>query len=143
VIAVDTSFLVALTLHEHPGHAGCRLLFEDEIVGGTATMAVAAQALAEFCHVVTDERRFEHPLPMTDALDLCEQWWTAQESRTVVVDADVGVLFLAWMREFRLERKRLLDTLLAATYHRAGVTRLASTKWRDFAVFGVFDPVPL
>jgi hypothetical protein len=59
------------------------------------------------------------------------------------VDGEVGVLFLAWMDEFRLGRKRLLDTLLAATYHRAGVERLASTNWRDFAVYGVFELVPL
>jgi predicted nucleic acid-binding protein len=141
VIGVDTSFFVALAIREHPGHDRCRALFEDEIVGGTATMAVAAQVLTEFCHVVTDERRFEVPLAMADALDLCEQWWTAQESRPVTVDSDVGALFLAWMREFRLGRTRLLDTLLAATYHRAGVARLASTNWRDFAVFGSFELV--
>lgn len=141
MIGVDTSFLVALAVREHPGHERSRELFEKEIVGGTATMAIAAQALTEFCHVVTDERRFERPLTIADAVDVCEQWWNAQECRAVTVDGDVGVLFLAWMREFRLGRKRLLDTLLAATYHRAGVTRLASTNWRDFAVFGVFDLV--
>ena len=141
MIGVDTSYLVALAIREHPHHDRSRALFEDEIVGGTATMAVAAQVLAEFCHVVTDERRFERPLAMTDAVDLCEQWWTAQESRPVTVDADIGSLFLAWMHEHRLGRKRLLNTLLAATYHRAGVVRLASTNWRDFTVFGVFEVV--
>lgn len=43
------------------------------------------------------------------------------------------------MREHRLGRKRLLDTLLAASYHRAGVRRIATTDWRDFAVYGVFE----
>jgi predicted nucleic acid-binding protein len=143
VIGVDTSFLVGLAVRGHPSHDRSRAVFDEEIVGGTATMAVAAQVLAEFCHVVTDERRFEHPLAMAEALDLCEQWWNAQEARAVTVDDEVGVLFLAWIREFRLGRKRLLDTLLAATYHRAGVDRLASTNWRDFAVFGVFELVQL
>jgi predicted nucleic acid-binding protein len=143
VIGVDTSYLVALAIREHPVHDRSQALFDDEIVGGTATMAVAAQVLAEFCHVVTDKRRFEHPLTMPDALDLCEQWWTAQETRPVTVDGDVGSLFLAWMREFRLGRKRLLDTMLAATYHRAGIERLASTNWRDFTVFGVFEVVQM
>jgi hypothetical protein len=42
-------------------------------------MAVAAQALAEFCQVVTDPRRFERPLDMPEALELCELWWHAEE----------------------------------------------------------------
>lgn len=143
MIGLDTSFLVALAAREHADHERCQAVFEEEIVGRSASMCLAAQALAEFTHVITDERRFEHPLRVSDALDLCEQWWHADECRPAPVDAEVGALFLAWMRQFRLGRKRLLDTLLAATYHRAGATRVATTNWRDFATFGVFDVVLL
>jgi predicted nucleic acid-binding protein len=141
VIGVDTSFLVGLAVREHPAHRRCLEVFETEIQGRTASMALAAQVLAEFCHVVTDPRRFERPLEMFDALELCEQWWNAEECRPVPVDAEVGALFLTWMHEHRLGRKRLLDTILAASYHRAGVTRLATTDWRDFERYGVFEVV--
>jgi hypothetical protein len=40
-----------------------------------------------------------------------------------------------------LGRKRLLDTLLAATYHQAGVQSLLTTNPGDFVVFGVFTCV--
>jgi predicted nucleic acid-binding protein len=143
VIGVDTSFLVALAVSEHPSHRRSWDLFEAEILGGMATMALAAQPLAEFCHVVTDPRRFERPLEMSDALELCGRWWDAQECRVVEVDGEVGSLFVTWMHRFRLGRKRLLDTLLAATYHRAGVTRLATTDWRDFETYGVFEIVKI
>lgn len=139
MIGVDTSFLVALSVREHPSHGKATDLFEREIVGGAGTMALAAPALAEFCHVITDPRRFEHPLGMSEALDLCEQWWNAQECRTVPTDSEAGALFLAWMVRFKLGRKRLLDTLLAATYYSGGVVRLASTDWRDFETYGVFE----
>jgi len=139
MIGLDTSFLVGLAVREHPTHEACLRLFEREIVGGSATMAIATQVLAEFCHVVTDPRRFERPLDMADALELCESWWNARECRQVAVDAEVGALFLTWMHVFRLGRKRLLDTLLAATYHRAGVRRLAAGDWRDFELYGVFE----
>jgi predicted nucleic acid-binding protein len=139
VIGVDTSYLVGLAVREHAAHGRCWSLFEAEIAGGTATMAVAPQVLAEFCHVVTDPRRFERPLDMPAALELCEQWWNAQECRPVALDAEVGSLFLTWMHELRLGRKQLLDTLLAACYHRAGVRRLATSNWRDFARYGVFQ----
>lgn len=139
MIGADTSFLVGLAVREHPAHGSCWELFEQEILSGDGTLALAAQVLAEFCHVVSDGRRFERPLAMSEALELCEQWWNARECRLVVVDAEVGSLFLTWMREHKLGRKNLLDTLLAATYHRAGVRRLATTDWRDFERYGVFE----
>ena len=141
MIGLDTSFLIGLAIREHDSHARCLKVFEDEIRAGTATMALAPQVLAEFCHVVTDPRRFERPLEMADALELCEQWWGAQECRQIVVDTEVGTLLLRWMVDFRLGRKRLLDTLLAATYHRAGVVRLAASDWRDFQRYGVFEVI--
>lgn len=139
MIGVDTSYLVALAVREHPSHPACWRLLEAEIVGRTASMAIAPQVLTEFCHVVTDSRRFERPLDMPAALELAEAWWNADECRPVPVDAEVGALFLTWMHELGLGRKRLLDTLLAASYHRAGVRRLATTDWRDFARYGVFE----
>lgn len=139
MIGVDTSFLVGLAAKEHPAHAACWALFESEILGGEGRMAIAPQVLAEFCHVITDGRRFERPLGMAEAVELSEQWWHSRECRPVAVDAEAGSLFLAWMAEHGLGRKRLLDTLLAATYYRAGVERLATTDWRDFARYGVFE----
>jgi predicted nucleic acid-binding protein len=143
MIGLDTSFLVGLAIREHPARPACRRLFEEDILGGTATMAIAPQVLAEFCHIVTDPRRFERPLDMPEALDMCTLWWNAEECRQVPVDAEAGTLFLTWMRSFDLGRKRLLDTLLAASYYRAGVQRLATTDWRDFATYGVFELEPL
>lgn len=102
-------------------------------------MAVTAQVLAEFAHVVTDPHRFERPLEMTEAVEMCDQWWNAQECRTVHSDFEAGALFLTWVDELRLGRKRLLDTLLAASLHSACVRRIAATDWRDFDVFGVFE----
>lgn len=139
MIGVDTSFLVALSVREHPSHEKATRLFEKEMKGGHGTMALAAQVLAEFCHVITDRRRFERPLEMSEALDMCEQWWNAQECMTVPVEDEAGALFFTWMVDFKLGRKRLLDTLLAATYYSAGIVRLASTDWRDFATYGVFE----
>jgi predicted nucleic acid-binding protein len=91
--------------------------------------------------VITDARRFERPLAMTEAIELCETLWNAAECRPVAAGADAGALFLTWMHEHALGRKRLLDTLLAATLHAAGVERLATTDWRDFEVYGAFDLV--
>ena len=46
--------------------------------------------------------------------------------------------FLAWLQQYSLGRKRLLDTLLAATYKEAGILSLLTTNTADSTVFGVF-----
>jgi len=76
---------------------------------------------------------------MPDVLALCRQWWQAEECRVVEPNAHSLPLFLDWLRHHRLGRKRVLDTLLAANYHSAGIQRIATTDWRDFHIFGVFE----
>lgn len=139
MIALDTSFLVGLTIREHPAHANCLQLFETSIVGIPSSAAICAQIMGEFAHVVTDPKRFSQPLTMPDALAICRQWWQAEECRVVEPSAHSFPLFLDWMRRHRLGRKRVLDTLLAANYHSAGIQRIATTDWRDFHIFGVFE----
>jgi len=139
VIGLDTSYLVALTIREHPAHDASLQLFNEEIRNRDGSMALTPQVLAEYSHVITDSRRFEHPLQMDEALEHCDQWWHSRECYQVSATSEATAVFLGWMTEFRLGRKQLLDTLLAASYYCAGVTRLATTNWRDFNRYGVFE----
>ena len=139
MIGLDTSVLVALAIRDHPLHGRAWVLFEDEIVGRDGAMALAPQVLTEFAHVVTDPRRFERPLSVPDALAIAERWWGARECRQVRTGRPSVAIFLDWMTLHGLGRKRLLDTMLAATYRAEGVERLATTDWRDFEVFGEFE----
>jgi predicted nucleic acid-binding protein len=141
MIGLDTSALVAITVREHAAHPEAWRWYVDEIRGREGAVALAPQVLTEYAHVVTDPRRFERPLSMEEALALTARWWHARECRQVPASGDAVAIFLDWMGEHRLGRKRLLDTMLAASYRAAGVTRLASTDWRDFAVYGAFEVV--
>ena len=135
---LDTGFLVAVEVLEHADH----LVARDSLVRRLATgdsVAIAPQVLAEFIHIVTDARRFTQPLNITSAIQLAEQWWTAQEVVPVFPGGDATRQFLSWLLQFRLGRKRLLDTLLGATYVQAGVSSILTTNPADFAVFGVFQ----
>lgn len=143
MIGLDTSFLVGLTIREHPAHADCLKLFENGIRGMQSSAAICAQILGEFAHVVTDPRRFSQPLEMDQALEICSQWWHAGECRIIEPTPHSFPLFVNWMQRHRLGRKRVLDTLLAANYHSAGIKRIATTDWRVFQVFGVFEVVHL
>lgn len=134
---LDTGFLVAAEVREHAEHADARGTLARLLSAGDL-IAIAPQVLAEFIHIVTDPRRFAQPLDMTAARQLAEQWWTAREVVRVFPDDAATRQFLAWLQQFSLGRKRLLDTLLAATYLQAGIPSLLTTNPTDFGVFGAF-----
>jgi predicted nucleic acid-binding protein len=134
---MDTGFLVAAEVLEHHDHVAARETLARLIAAGDL-VAIAPQVLAEFIHIVTDHRRFAQPLDMRAALRLAEQWWTAREITRVFPEHAATWQFLSWLAEFSLGRKRLLDTLLAATYKQAGIHSLLTTNPTDFALFGEF-----
>lgn len=134
---LDTGFLVAAEVVEHADHAAARTAIARLVSAGDV-IAIAPQVLAEFIHIVTDPRRFTNPLDMMAARQLAEQWWTARDVAAVFPNDGATRRFLSWLQQFSLGRKRLLDTLLAATYHQAGIQSLLTTNPADFAVFGYF-----
>ena len=134
---LDTSFLVAVEVDSHGEHAVCRARFQRLLKAGD-TFSLAPQILAEFIHVVTDPRRFASPLTPEQAVGRSEIWWNAAEVVHVFPTAESTLLFLGWLEEFRLGRKRLLDTMLASTLQASGVTSILTLNRDDFAVFGGF-----
>jgi len=135
---IDTSFLVQVEVLEHPGHASARAVLE-QLLDESGAFAIAPQVLAEFIHVTTDRRRFERPLDVRAARLRAERWWNAKEVVRVFPTERAVALFHTWLGEFRLGRKRLLDTMLAATYCASDVASIVSTNARDFRVFGCFS----
>lgn len=138
ICGIDSSFLVAAELVEHPDHVSTRAMVTECVARG-AQFALAPQGLAEFMHVATDTRRFANPPTMGQAMNLAERWWTAREVMTIFPANTAVTQFLNWMHAHQLGRKRILDTLLAATYLQAGATSLLTLNARDFAVLGCFQ----
>ena len=101
--------------------------------------ALCPQVLSEFLHVATDGDRFSNPLTMTQALSRAEWWRAVKECRWLHPNDAAVELFLEWMAAHRLGRKRVLDTMLAATYASLGVSRLATLNPGDFRLFNRFD----
>lgn len=137
---IDTDFLVAAEIRDHPFHGQADALLRYLLEDGH-DFALAPQTLAEFVHIVTDPRRMPKPLTMAEAIDRAEHWWEAEEVLRVFPDGQAVTDFLAWIVRHQLGRKRLLDTMLAATFRRTGVKRLITNNERDFRVFGCFEIV--
>jgi predicted nucleic acid-binding protein len=134
---LDTGFLVAAEVTEHADHADARSTLA-RLLGAGDHIAIAPQVLTEFVHIVTEPRRFTRPLDMAAAWQLADQWWTAREAVHIFPDGGATRLFRDLLVRFSLGRKRLLDTLLAATYRQFTIQSLLTTNPSDFGVFGVF-----
>lgn len=137
---LDTDFLVACEIVDHPFHPSADALLQKLLAEGH-DFAIAPQTLAEFIHIVTDPRRMPVPLVATDAISRAEQWWQAAEVVRVFPDGNSVTDFFAWLRRYQLGRKRLLDTLLAASYRNAKVTKMITNNARDYEVLGAFEVV--
>ena len=118
-------------------HEKARSRFQKLLKAGD-TFTLSPQILAEFIHVVTDSRRFSSPLPFEQAVARAEIWWNAAEVLHVFPSTESTLLFLGWLDEHKLGRKRLLDTLLASSLQANGVTSLLTLNSADFTVFGNF-----
>jgi len=137
---IDTDFLVAAEIRDHPFHAQADALLQSLLKDGH-DFAVVPQTLAEFIHIVTDGKRMPQPLTMAGAVARAEHWWHAEEVVRVFPEGQAVTNFLVWLTRYQLGRKRLLDTMLAASFQNAGVTRLLTNNEKDFKVLGVFECV--
>jgi predicted nucleic acid-binding protein len=135
---LDTSFLVAIEVSSHEKHKSSYAKFHKLLKAGE-TFSLTPQILAEFIHVVTDPKRFSSPLTLEQAVERAEFWWNASEIVHVFPTAESTLIFLGWLEEHKLGRKRLLDTLLASTLQANGITSLLTLNLTDFAVFGTFS----
>ena len=138
----DTSLLVAHEVAGHARHPGVRQRIR-ELKNSGESFALAAQVVTEFVHIVTDAKRFSAPLTMEQALQRARAWWDSPDVERVEPDDDAVKWFLDAMAKHHLGRKRVLDTMLAATYRSAGVMSLLTLDAADFAVFGEFSCVPM
>ena len=140
MIGLDCNILVQLAFADHPANAKTLAAVQIETDKGEK-LVVPSLVVAEFLHVVTDNRRFDPPLTMIEALDWIDEFLKNPAVGPLEPTEASIAETLRWMRQFKLGRKRILDTQLAAILHGAGVRRLLTSNPADFAVFDVLETV--
>ena len=135
---LDCNILVQLALLDHPANTRTVAAVQAEAQRGSR-LVFPPLVINEFLHVITDERRFNPPLTMIEALDWVANFLTNPAVSVLEPTPESLRQTLHWMRQFHLGRKRILDTHLAAVFHTAGVHRLLTSNPGDFAVFGALE----
>ena len=139
IIVLDTDVLVHWLMAGAPHHRVVRAWVEQEIAERESQLGLTAQVVCELVHVVSDERRFATPMPMSDAIARARDLWVAPEVVRLMPGPECMLRTLSLLRQHQLGRKRVLDTMLAATIETAGLTRLATLNERDYRVFSFLE----
>jgi predicted nucleic acid-binding protein len=140
---LDTNVLVYAHVAALPEHAAVREFLAGQLARRDITLFVTSSVLHEFVHVVTDPRRFEPPVTMSEALALARLYLGRANVACVPTDAQALAETFDLVERHRLGRKRLADTLLAVTLLRHGVRQLVTCNRADFEVFSslqLLDP---
>jgi predicted nucleic acid-binding protein len=132
---IDTNVLVYAHMAALPEHGVVREYLSGQLARTDVTLVVTPSVLHEFVHVVTDPRRFEPPVGMPEALALARLYVDRANVQCVATDAEALLEAFALVDRHRLGRKRLADTLLAATLLRHGVRQLVTCNPGDFELF--------
>jgi len=134
-VGVDTSVLVCAHVASLAEHPAARTFLKGLLDRPDVTIVVTPAVLHELVHVITDPRRFDPPVVMAEALALARLYLGRANVECLATDADALADALALVEKHDLGRRRLADTLFAATLLRHGVRRLVTANPADFAVF--------
>lgn len=141
---LDTNVLVYAHLPAFEEHPQIRAFLLEELRNPAVTLVITPTVLHEFVHVVTDLRRFESPLEMTEALALARLY--LGKSNVTCLSPDEAILLEAYelLERHRLGRKRIADTVFAATLLHHGTHEIITCNGSDFKIFEglrVVDPL--
>jgi len=132
--AVDTNVLVYVHIASMAEHAHAKRFVEAELARGVS-LVVTPSILHELVHVITDARRFEPPVSMSEATSIARGYLNRTNVECLSTDERALALALDLLERHALGRKRIFDTLLAATLITHGIHEIITGNGRHFDVF--------
>ena len=140
---LDSNVLVAAHVPGHPSHAPVRRFLLNAARSSEDTLVVTPLVLHEFVHVVTDPRRFDPPIAMSEALAIAGLYLGRSNVECVAIGEEATRRAFELLDQHQLGRRRIADTLLAAALLTARVEELITCNRSDFEIFEalrVVDP---
>lgn len=134
-LGIDSNVLLQAHLPALDRHELAHRYLKRQLALPGVTLVVTPLVLDEFVHVVTDARRFDPPVPMTEALTLARGYLGRSNVECLATDESSLLLALDLLSRHDLGRKRIADTLFAATLLAHGVHRLITFNVADFKIF--------
>lgn len=132
---VDTNVLIYAHMPALPQHEVVRSYLLDQLAQDDVTLVVTPGILHELVHVITDGRRFDPPVAIKDALAVARGYLDRANVECLSVDESSLISTFELMERYQLGRKRIADTLFAASLLNGGVRELITCNLDDFRIF--------
>ena len=139
MIGIDTCFLIDLYWEDSPRNKNARELFSKIANNESVKLAVYYNCFNEFLHVITDSKRFENPLSVSEAISVIDYWCDIDRVTVLYPDDTSFKRTLAWMNRYQLGRNRVNDTQMASCYLTSGVSSIITANPKDFEIFESFE----
>lgn len=139
MIGIDTCFLIDLYWQDSPRNKNARALFSQIANNESVKLAVYYNCFNEFLHVITDSKRFENPLSVSEAISVIDYWCDIDRVTVLYPDDTSFKRTLAWMNRYQLGRNRVNDTQMASCYLISGVSSIITANPKDFEIFESFE----
>jgi len=143
---LDTNVLIYAHLPAFEVHGRVRRYLLEQLRAQDVTLVLTPSVLHEFVHVVTDSRRFEAPLTTAEAAAVARLYLGKSNVDCLAPDGKIFLEALGLLERYDIGRKRIADTLFAATLLHYGVQEVITCNSRDFDVFEgltTIDPTAL
>lgn len=139
MIGIDTCFLIDLYWQDSPRNKNARALFSKIASDESVKLAVYYNCFNEFLYVITDSKRFENPLSVSEAIAVIDYWCDIDRVTVLYPDDTSFKRTLAWMNRYQLGRDRVNDTQMASCYLTSGVSSIITANPKDFEIFESFE----
>ncbi len=134
-LGIDTNVLVYAHMPALKEHDRVRQFLLAKLHEPDVKLVITPMVLHEFVHVITDGRRFDPPVPISEAVAVARLYVGRANVECAAVTEKVLIDAFQLLEQHHLGRRRIADTLLVATLLRYGVHRLATCNAADFAPF--------
>lgn len=140
---IDTNVLIYAHFPIFEDHPRVRRFLLGQLQDPEVVLVLTPGVLHEWVHIVTDARRFDPPLVMEEAIALARGYLDKSNIEVLSPSEESLLLAFEMIENHKLGRRRIADTLLAATLLEDGAQEIITCNPRDFALFEglkVIDP---
>ena len=143
-LGIDTNVLLMAHLPTLDAHERVSAYHTRVLSDSGTSVCIPPYVLNEFMFIVTSRKRFEHALSIKKAVRIARAYADAGNVEIIPECQESISLALEMMKTHGLGRRRIGDTMIAASLIAAGIQHLVTTNPRDFRIFSQFtllDPL--
>ncbi len=137
---LDTNIIVHAHNLSSPHQLRASKIIQDAL-HSKLDACITPQILYEFFAVVTNRRRVDQPLSITEALNICEDLWLSPEIKVIEAHSSTTSTVFSLTKQYEIRGAQIFDCVIAATAHEHGIKRVLTENIKDFRIFDFLEVI--